>query len=91
MAFQEIFLVVTWNDTDTDITDARMELNDDRAAQTVIDADPRVDVWNVKLQNNRNAGSLHKTSIKGGPRSATQEIVEIEANGQTVGEIEQRI
>lgn len=91
MAFQEIFLVVTWNDSDTDITDVRVELNDDRAAQTVIDDDPRVDVWNVKLQTNRNAGSLHKTRVKAGPRNATQEIVEIEANGQVVGEIEQVI
>ena len=84
-------MVVTWNDSDTDITDVRVELNDDRAAQTVIDDDPRVDVWNVKLQTNRNAGSLHKTRVKAGPRNATQEIVEIEANGQVVGEIEQVI
>lgn len=91
MAFVEIFLVVEWNDTDDVIVSSRQELNDERAAQTVIDADPRIDVWNVKLQTNRNAGSLHKTGIKAGPRTATEELVQIEANGQVVGEIEQNI
>ena len=91
MAFAEIFLVVTWDDSDTNITDARIELNDDRAAQTVIDADPRVDVWNVKLQTNRQAGSLHKSRVKAGPRTATRELVEVEASGVTVAEIEQII
>ena len=57
----------------------------------MIDADPRVDVWNVKLQTNRQAGSLHKTRIKQGPRTETAEIVEVEANGQVVGSVEQRV
>ena len=91
MAFAEIFLIVTWDNTDSNITDARIELNDDRAAQQVIDDDPRVDVWNVKLQTNRNAGSLHKSRIKAGPRQEVAEIVEIEANGQVVAAIEQRV
>ena len=88
---EEFFVVVTWNDTDTEVIEKRLESNDERAAQTVIDADPRVDVWNVKLQTNRQAGSLHKTRIKQGPRTETAEIVEVEANGQVVGSVEQRV
>ena len=88
---EEFFVVVTWNDADDEIVDKRLEANPESAAQTVVDDDPRVDVWNIKLLTNRNAASLHKTTVKAGPRDPLVELQLITAAGDDVGEIEVRL
>ena len=87
MAFDnENFLVVEWNGTP--IISLRFEENATHAADTLLEANPDIDVWNIKLQTNRNAASLHKTELKSGSRDATREEQMIRANGIDVGETE---
>ena len=92
MAFEDnIFLVAVWipstsgGDPTLDTSETRIERNAEAAAQLELDADPDIDIWQIKLQTNRNAGSLKKSKIKSGQRQVAAELAELEADGETVG------
>ena len=98
MAFENnIFLVAVWTpstsggDPTLNEAETRIERNAEAAAQLELDADPDIDIWQIKLQTNRNAGSLKKAKIKGGPRQLVAELAELEADGDTVGTREVRV
>ena len=98
MAFEDnIFLIAVWipdtggGDPTLDVSSTRIERNAERATQLMLDADPNTDVWQIKLQTNRNAGSLKKSKIKPGPRQTVAELAELEADGEVVGDREVQV
>ena len=99
MAFEDnIFLIAVWipdpvggGDPSLDQDATHIERNAEAAAQLELDADPNIDIWQIKLQTNRNAGSLKKSSIKSGPRTTVAELAELESDGATVGTREVRV